>query len=116
MIKSSINNLIDITNRKIIEDQNIKLNFIELSKTLEIVETIKRIEVYDNSHIQGNFAIGAMIVSNEDGFQKNEYRKFNFEVQNNFIGGDDYFMMKEMISRRFKRMLKEGIKTPRYYY
>ena len=107
LIKSSINNLIDITNRKIIEDQNIKLNFLELSKTLEIVETIKRIEVYDNSHIQGNFAIGAMIVSNEDGFQKNEYRKFNFEVQKNFIGGDDFFMMKEMISRRFKRMLKD---------
>ena len=66
----------------------------------------KRIEVYDNSHISGTNALGAMIVSGEDGFQKSAYRKFN--IKNTDIApGDDYAMMREVLTRRFARALKE---------
>ncbi len=64
-----------------------------------------RIEVYDNSHIQGTNAIGAMIVAGPDGFIKNAYRKFNIRSQ--ISGGDDFGMMREVLTRRFSRALKE---------
>ena len=66
----------------------------------------KRIEVYDNSHIQGAFAVGAMIVAGAEGFQKNQYRKFNIKGEE-LTPGDDFGMMKEVLSRRFKRLIKE---------
>jgi excinuclease ABC subunit C len=65
----------------------------------------ERIEVYDNSHIQGTNALGAMIVAGPDGFIKNQYRKFNMKREE--FGGDDFAMMKAMIRRRFARMLIE---------
>ena len=65
-----------------------------------------RIEVYDNSHIQGAYAVGAMIVAGRDGFQKSQYRKFNIRGED-LTPGDDFGMMKEVLSRRFKRLLKE---------
>ncbi|MET0221492.1 MAG: excinuclease ABC subunit UvrC [Tardiphaga sp.] len=64
----------------------------------------KRIEVYDNSHIQGTNAVGAMIVAGPDGFIKNQYRKFNIKSEG-ITPGDDYAMMKEVLQRRFKRLL-----------
>ncbi len=66
----------------------------------------KRIEVYDNSHIQGTNAVGAMIVAGPEGFQKSQYRKFNIRGDE-LTPGDDFGMMKEVLSRRFKRLLKE---------
>jgi excinuclease ABC subunit C len=66
----------------------------------------RRIEVYDNSHIQGTDAVGAMIVSGPDGFQKSQYRKFNIRGEE-LTPGDDFGMMKEVLSRRFRRLLKE---------
>ena len=66
----------------------------------------RRIEVYDNSHIQGAHAVGAMIVSGVDGFEKSQYRKFNIEGAT-LTPGDDFGMMKEVLTRRFKRLLKE---------
>ena len=65
-----------------------------------------RIEVYDNSHIQGAHAVGAMIVAGPDGFEKNQYRKFNIKGDD-LTPGDDFGMMKEVLKRRFKRLLKE---------
>ncbi|WP_245593550.1 excinuclease ABC subunit UvrC [Azospirillum halopraeferens] len=65
----------------------------------------QRIEVYDNSHVQGAFSIGAMIVAGPDGFVKNAYRKFN--IRDEDAAGDDYAMMREVLSRRFGRALKE---------
>lgn len=65
----------------------------------------ERIEVYDNSHIQGAFAVGAMIVAGPEGFIKNAYRKFNMKVPVN--PGDDYAMMHEMLTRRFARAVRE---------
>lgn len=65
-----------------------------------------RIEVYDNSHIQGTNAVGAMIVSGPDGFAKNHYRKFNIKSED-LVPGDDYGMMREVMQRRFSRLVKE---------
>ncbi|MEM1373535.1 MAG: excinuclease ABC subunit UvrC [Pseudomonadota bacterium] len=66
----------------------------------------KRIEVYDNSHIQGTNAVGGMIVAGPEGFLKSQYRKFNIKGEE-LTPGDDFGMMKEVLSRRFKRLLKE---------
>ncbi|ALG91330.1 MULTISPECIES: excinuclease ABC subunit UvrC [Actibacterium] len=66
----------------------------------------QRIEVYDNSHIQGTNAVGAMIVAGADGFLKSQYRKFNIKGEE-LTPGDDFGMMKEVLTRRFKRLLKE---------
>ncbi len=66
----------------------------------------QRIEVYDNSHIQGTNAVGGMIVAGPDGFMKNSYRKFNIKGES-LTPGDDFGMMKEVLERRFKRLLKE---------
>ncbi len=65
-----------------------------------------RIEVYDNSHIMGTNAVGAMIVSGPEGFAKNQYRKFNIKNED-LVPGDDYGMMREVMTRRFSRLVKE---------
>ncbi|WP_338549775.1 excinuclease ABC subunit UvrC [Roseovarius phycicola] len=65
-----------------------------------------RIEVYDNSHIQGAFAVGAMIVAGPEGFMKSQYRKFNIKGEE-LTPGDDFGMMKEVLKRRLKRLQKE---------
>jgi len=66
----------------------------------------RRIEVYDNSHIQGAHALGAFIVAGPEGFEKAQYRKFNIKSEE-LAPGDDYAMMREVLSRRFARMVKE---------
>src|SRR6516165_10118502 len=75
-----------------------------LATTLQLPNTPKRIEVYDNSHIQGTNAVGAMIVAGPDGFVKNQYRKFNIKSEG-LTPGDDYAMMREVLQRRFKRLV-----------
>ncbi|MEQ8825042.1 MAG: excinuclease ABC subunit UvrC [Filomicrobium sp.] len=70
----------------------------------------QRIEVYDNSHISGTDAVGAMIVAGPEGFAKNQYRKFNIKSAN-LAPGDDYAMMREVLTRRFKRLLSETNKA-----
>ena len=67
----------------------------------------KRIEVYDNSHIMGAHALGGMIVAGPEGFEKGEYRKFNIK-STELTPGDDYAMMREVLTRRFSRLVKEG--------
>ncbi len=76
-----------------------------MATTLGLPQAPKRIEVYDNSHIQGTNAVGAMIVAGPDGFMKNQYRKFNIKSEG-LTPGDDYAMMREVLERRFKRLLK----------
>ena len=83
-------------------------------KLLEVLAEIfglagppRRIEVYDNSHIQGSNAVGAMIVAGPEGFQKNQYRKFNMRTAD-LAPGDDFAMMREVLSRRFKRLMNEA--------
>jgi excinuclease ABC subunit C len=77
-----------------------------VADAFDLAEPPKRIEVYDNSHIQGAHAVGAMIVAGPDGFEKNQYRKFNIRGDE-LTPGDDFGMMKEVLMRRFKRLLKE---------
>jgi excinuclease ABC subunit C len=77
-----------------------------IAEAFELDEAPKRIEVYDNSHIQGAHAVGAMIVAGPEGFMKSQYRKFNIKGDA-LTPGDDFGMMKEVLTRRFKRLLKE---------
>lgn len=84
-----------------------------MATTLSLPHAPKRIEVYDNSHIQGTNAVGAMIVAGPDGFVKNQYRKFNIKSEG-LTPGDDYGMMREVLERRFKRLInppEEGAKV-----
>jgi excinuclease ABC subunit C len=76
-----------------------------VAETFDLPQRPERIEVYDNSHIQGANALGAMIVAGPEGFVKNQYRKFNMKAEE--FQGDDFAMMKAMIRRRFARMLEE---------
>jgi excinuclease ABC subunit C len=77
-----------------------------VAKALGLEDAPNRIEVYDNSHIQGTNAVGAMIVAGPEGFIKREYRKFNIKSAD-LTPGDDFGMMREVLTRRFKRMMKE---------
>jgi excinuclease ABC subunit C len=77
-----------------------------VARVLQLDAPPERIEVYDNSHIQGTNAVGAMIVAGPDGFTKNSYRKFNIKTEG--AAGDDFAMMREVLSRRFGRALKEN--------
>ena len=77
-----------------------------IAEAFALDEAPKRIEVFDNSHIHGAYAVGAMIVSGPDGFLKNQYRKFNIRGDD-LTPGDDFGMMKEVMTRRFTRLIKE---------
>jgi len=75
-----------------------------LVSALQLPKPPRRIEIYDNSHIQGTNAVGAMVVAGPEGFMKNQYRKFNIRSES-LTPGDDYGMMREVLQRRFKRLL-----------
>jgi excinuclease ABC subunit C len=79
-----------------------------VAEVFGLAEAPKRIEAYDNSHIGGSGALGAMVVAGPDGFVKNAYRKFNIRnAEGAMKGGDDYGMLREVLTRRFSRALKE---------
>ena len=78
-----------------------------LTETFTLPRAPRRIEVYDNSHIAGTNAVGAMIVAGPEGFRKNQYRKFNIR-STELTPGDDYAMVREVLQRRFKRLLAEA--------
>ncbi len=77
----------------------------ELAEFLELPEVPQRIEVYDNSHIQGSAALGAMVVAGPEGFIKGQYRKWNIKTAQS---DDDFAMMREVMTRRFARLQQEG--------
>jgi len=77
----------------------------KLSKKFKLNNNINLIEVYDNSHIQGTDCIGGLITFGNEGFNKKRYRKFN--IKNDSIKGDDYGMLKEVLFRRFSKVVKE---------
>jgi excinuclease ABC subunit C len=83
-----------------------------LATVLGLTQAPQRVEVYDNSHIQGTNAVGAMIVAGPEGFLKNQYRKFNIK-SDNLTPGDDYAMMREVLERRFKRLLTQKAESER---
>ena len=105
VINQALKNAKDSLNRKIYESQNNKDLFENISQKFNLESNINLLEVYDNSHIQGTDSIGALITFGEEGFIKKRYRKFNIKIKNN--EQDDYGMMREVISRRFKRAIQE---------
>jgi excinuclease ABC subunit C len=90
--------------RRLAEAQSVARLNDSLADAFGLAAPPQRIEVYDNSHIQGAHAVGAMIVAGPDGFQKNQYRKFNMTVDD---AGDDFAMMRAMLTRRFARLVKD---------
>ena len=104
MIAHALTNAREALGRKL-ADTATKTRLLQgMVTTLALPQVPKRIEVYDNSHIQGTNAVGAMIVAGPDGFIKNQYRKFNIKSEG-LTPGDDYAMMREVLQRRFKRLL-----------
>jgi excinuclease ABC subunit C len=97
--------------RKLAETQSQQNLLNALAGTFGLAKPPRRIEVYDNSHIQGSNAVGAMIVAGPEGFRKNQYRKFNIRSAD-LAPGDDFGMMREVLTRRFKRLLSEAPRIP----
>jgi len=93
--------------RKLAETSSQQKLLSVLTETFALARSPRRIEVYDNSHIAGSNPVGAMIVAGPEGFRKNQYRKFNIRSED-LAPGDDYGMMREMLQRRFKRLLTEA--------
>lgn len=79
----------------------------EVAKLFEMKNTPKRIEIYDNSHISGKYEVGAMVVAGVDGFNKKAYRRYNMKDLG-LTAGDDYAMMREMLTRRLKRLKQDA--------
>ncbi|PCI04486.1 MAG: excinuclease ABC subunit C [Hyphomicrobiales bacterium] len=92
--------------RQLAETSTQKILLEGVREAFDLPRTPKRIEVYDNSHIMGTNAVGGMIVAGAEGFVKNQYRKFNIKSED-LVPGDDYGMMREVLTRRFSRLVKE---------
>ena len=105
VINLAIKNAKNSLNRNLYESQNNRELLDEVSKKFKIDNTVSLIEVYDNSHIQGTNSVGALITYGEEGFIKKRYRKFNIKNEN--FKQDDYGMIREVLSRRFKRAIQE---------
>ena len=106
LIENAKANALAALERKIAEETSIKNNLKEMMLYFGLKKMPQRIEVYDNSHIQGSYAVGAMIVATPDGFDKKAYRTFN--IKNPAITNDDFAMMKEVLTRRFDKMTPEN--------
>lgn len=97
--------------RKMAENSTQKNLLLKMADLLNLKNSPERIEVYDNSHIQGAYAVGAMVVSGPDGLMKSEYRKFNIKIGE--LGNrDDTSMMQHVFSRRFKKKNTKDLKIP----
>jgi excinuclease ABC subunit C len=92
--------------RKMAENATQRKHLEGVATVFNLPEPPKRIEVYDNSHISGSHSVGGMVVAGPDGFEKKSYRKFNIKNQD-LAPGDDYGMMREVLTRRFARLKKE---------
>ena len=106
LVSSALRNARESLARKMSETATQAKLLRGLAEVFEMDAPPQRIEVYDNSHIQGAHAVGGMIVAGPEGFLKSQYRKFNIKGED-LTPGDDFGMMKEVLTRRFKRLLKE---------
>lgn len=104
LVRHAAKNAKEALGRKMSESSVQSRLLSELADAFGLEAPPERIEVYDNSHIMGTNAVGGMIVAGPDGFQKNQYRKFNIQ---NATPGDDYGMMREVLHRRFSRLVKD---------
>jgi excinuclease ABC subunit C len=107
LIEHALANAREALGRKLAETSSQKRLLRQLAETFGLPRVPRRIEVYDNSHIQGSNAVGAMIVAGAEGFRKRDYRKFNIRSAE-LTPGDDFAMMREVLTRRFKRLLAEA--------
>ena len=107
LVTHALANAREALGRKLADTSSQQKLLAALAGTLDLLRAPRRIEVYDNSHIQGSNAVGAMIVAGPEGFRKNQYRKFNIRSAD-LTPGDDFGMMREMLERRFKRLIAEA--------
>jgi excinuclease ABC subunit C len=107
LVEHALANAREALGRKLAETSSQQKLLNQLAETFGLPRVPRRIEVYDNSHIQGSNAVGAMIVAGVEGFQKGQYRKFNMRSAS-LTPGDDFAMMREVLERRFKRLLAEA--------
>jgi excinuclease ABC subunit C len=107
LIEHALANAREALGRKLAETSSQERLLRQLAETFGLPRVPRRIEVYDNSHIQGSNAVGAMIVAGSEGFRKRDYRKFNIRSAD-LTPGDDFAMMREVLTRRFKRLLTEA--------
>ncbi len=106
LIENAKKNALSAIERRLAENKSIRANLEEMQSYFDLPKMPQRIEVYDNSHNQGSYAVGAMIVATPEGFDKKAYRTFN--IKNPDITNDDFAMMKEVLKRRFDRMSPEN--------
>ncbi len=107
LIEHALANAREALGRKLAETSSQQRLLRQLAETFGLARPPQRIEVYDNSHIQGSNAVGAMIVAGPEGFRKRDYRKFNIRSAD-LAPGDDFAMMREVLGRRFRRLLAEA--------
>ena len=107
LIAHALANAREALGRKLAETSSQQKLLRALAETFALPRPPRRIEVYDNSHIQGTNAVGAMIVAGPEGFRKKDYRKFNIRSAD-LTPGDDFGMMREVLQRRFKRLIAEA--------
>ncbi|HEY7765607.1 MAG TPA: excinuclease ABC subunit UvrC, partial [Aestuariivirgaceae bacterium] len=106
LIDHALKNAREALGRRMAESQSQRKLLQGLSLAFALDAPPRRIEVFDNSHIQGSEPVGAMIVAGSEGFIKSQYRKFNMRSPAG-AEGDDFGMMREMLTRRYTRLLKE---------
>jgi excinuclease ABC subunit C len=107
LIAHALANAREALGRKLAEAASQQRLLSALATSFGLAAPPRRIEVYDNSHIQGTNAVGAMIVAGPEGLRKNQYRKFNIKSAD-LTPGDDFGMMREVLRRRFKRLIDEA--------
>ncbi len=107
LVEHALANAREALGRKLAETSSQQKLLRALAETFALPRVPRRIEVFDNSHIQGSNAVGAMIVAGPEGFRKSQYRKFNIRSAD-LTPGDDFAMMREVLGRRFKRLLAEA--------
>lgn len=106
LVEQAIRNAREALSRKLAESASQARLLKDVAKTFDLSQTPQRIEVYDNSHIQGSNMVGGMVVAGPEGFEKGQYRKFTLKDAQ-LEPGDDYGMMREVMRRRFTRALKD---------
>ncbi len=107
VVEHALANAREALGRKLAEGSSQRRLLDALAERFSLGAGPRRIEVFDNSHIQGANAVGAMIVAGPDGWVKGQYRKFNIKSEN-LSPGDDYAMMREVLTRRFRRFASEN--------
>jgi len=111
LVDQAMSNAREALGRKLSDTATQTILLKGLAETFALAHPPRRIEVYDNSHVSGTNAVGGMIVSGATGFSKTHYRKFNIKSLD-IAAGDDYAMMREVLHRRFSRLLKENGPRP----